>query len=177
MSSGTEPAGPPRTLVLALGHPDRGDDGAGPGVARRLRERLRERPGGTGSPAAGRVEIRELPGEATEILAAWEGFERVVVIDAVRSGAGAEAAPGTVHRLEPADLPADWETSPSSHGLGLGQALALARTLGRLPPALTIYGIEAGTFEPGAGLTPSVERAAERVANELAARVERPVIA
>ncbi len=164
----------PRTLVLALGHPDRGDDGAGPAVARRLRARLRERQVIGGS-ASGRVEIRELPGEATEILAAWEGFERVIVIDAVRSGA--RAVPGAVHRLATGDVPADWKTSPSSHGLGLGQALALARTLDRLPPALTIYGIESGSFEPGTGLTPSVERAVERVADELAARVVgRPVM-
>jgi len=172
--------------VLALGNPDRGDDGAGPAVAARLLELLGDR---IGSDRPDAIDLRQIPGEATEILAAWEGAESVIVIDAVRTDVrdgheGQGAGIGTIHRLTAADLlplppspgeaPADPPPggskafrSPSSHGFGLAEALALGKTLGRLPPTLVIYGIEAGSFSPGAPLHPEVERAAEELARRL----------
>jgi hydrogenase maturation protease len=157
MRAGGATSGSPGARVLALGNPERGDDGAGPAVARRLRERL-----GDGT-ALRRIDLRRVGGEVTEILAAWEGAERVIAIDAVRTG----APPGTIHRFEDTDLPGDLKSSPSSHGLGLAHAVALGRTLGRLPASLAIYGIEACSFEPGAPLHPEVERAVEHLTREL----------
>jgi hydrogenase maturation protease len=55
--------------------------------------------------------------------------------------------------------------SHSTHGLGVGEAIELARTLNRMPNSLTVYGIEGGSFRTGVGLSPEVERAAETVFN------------
>jgi hydrogenase maturation protease len=43
-----------------------------------------------------------------------------------------------------------------SHGLGVADAVELARALGRLPGRLTLVGVEARTFQSGAPLTARV---------------------
>jgi len=140
-------------LILGIGNALRRDDGAGPAVAARLAGRVPEG-----------VEVRVLPGEATGLMDAWAGHDHVIVLDAVASG----ARPGTLHRFAAADgpLPAAF-SSLSSHGLGLAEAIELARALGRLPRRLMVYGIEGEDFRPGEGLSPSVEEAVGRVASEL----------
>jgi len=92
----------PPTLVIGVGNPDRGDDAAGLMAARRLRADAQ--PG---------VVVREASGEATALIDAWDGFARVIVIDAAHSG----AAPGTVTRFDAvaAPLPASLARE-STHG-------------------------------------------------------------
>lgn len=143
-----------RPLVVAVGHPELGDDGAGPAVARRLRELAGEA-----------MRVVEVAGDAGEILAVLEGEDRVTVIDAVTSG----APPGTLLHLDGTrPLPAGLRAPASSHGLGLAEAVALARALGRLPTELMIVGIEGKSFTPGEGLSPAVERAVAETARWLA---------
>jgi hydrogenase maturation protease len=74
-----------------------------------------------------------------------------ILIDAMRSG----SPPGTVRRLTPDDItPAEPASGPvSSHGFGLGQALALARTLGTLPSRLAVFGVELAQTRSGDGLS------------------------
>jgi hydrogenase maturation protease len=138
-----------RRVVIGVGNPDRGDDGAGREVARRLRSH--------GAPSD---EVRECTGDATALMAAWAGFEDVVLVDACR-GAG---LPGSVHLFDPeaAERNAILRHA-STHSFGVAAALSLSRVLGTLPDRLIIYGIEARDAGPGAGLTPEVERAVERV--------------
>lgn len=146
-------------IVLGAGNPLRRDDGAGPAVCRYLAERL-----------AGRLpDHAEVSGGAVEILSALQGAERAVLVDATASG----ALPGTVHRFDAAGgpLPASF-TSGSSHGLGVAEAVELARALGQLPPYLVIYGIEGEDFGFGEGLTPAVAAAVERVAVEVVRELE-----
>lgn len=161
------PVGEPAPLVIGVGNPDGGDDAAGRAVARRLRELLAGGVDGAGAarPAGGgALDVAEADGEATRLLALMEGRERVILVDAARSG----AAPGTVHRFDAAagPLPASLATA-SSHGLGPAQAVELARALGRLPTELTVVAVEGERFdEPG--LSPPVAAAVERLAAELA---------
>lgn len=145
----------PDLLILALGNADRGDDGAGPAVARRLAGRV-----GPG------VEVRCLSGAADELLDAWEGRGDVLVIDA----SAAAGAAGSVRRFDATrgPLPARMR-SLSSHGFGLAEAVELGRALGRLPARLGVVAIEGSAFGPGEGLTPEVEEAVERVADEIVA--------
>jgi len=144
-------------LVIGLGNDHRSDDRSGLEVARALRPRLE-----------GKARVEECATEGIALLDLWRDAERVLVIDAVRSG----AAPGTVHRLEPGDgaFPG-FRTGTSTHGLSLAEAVALAQGLGCLPRHLVVYGIEAENLEVGAGLTPSVargiEEATERIVAEL----------
>ena len=104
----------------------------------------------------------EREGEPTSLIESWEGTRVVWLVDAVSSG----AAPGTVHRLDASDeeLPAALFRA-STHHFGLGEAVELARAVGRLPARTIVYGIEGKTFETGAKLSPEVEAAAARVAD------------
>jgi hydrogenase maturation protease len=147
----------PRTLVLAIGNRARGDDGAGPATARALRGAL-----------ADGVELVEISGEAGDVLARLENAARVYVIDACASG----AAPGTLHRFDVADAPLPHETFVlSSHGLGLNDAIELARALGVLPPICIVYAIEGAAFETGAPLSAAVAAAAEFAAAQILAEL------
>ncbi len=142
-------------LIIGIGNRFRRDDGVGPRVAERLRRR--------GLPAV------EHSGEGAGLIEAWSAARRVVVVDAVASGAAA----GTLYRLDAAsaELPRNFFRY-SSHLFGLAEAIATARALGRLPPELIVHGIEGGDFGFGDDLTPEVAAAAEivteRIAGELA---------
>lgn len=158
-------------LVIGVGNRFRGDDGAGPAAVAELR-RL--------APAG--LETITVEGHAAELLEAWVGADDVVAIDAARSrpapadpastgpALSGPAPPGTVHRFDAvsAPLPAGLE-SGSTHGLGLPEAVELARALGKLPRRLTVYAIEGRDFTPGAALSEGVRRAVREVAAELAA--------
>jgi hydrogenase maturation protease len=144
-------------VVIGVGNPLRGDDGAGPAVAARLRGRV---PPG--------VELRVLAGDSAELIEAWAGRRLALIADAVRSG----AAPGTVHRIEAADgeLPG-LQPGSSTHGLGLAEALALARVLGRMPGAVVVFGIEGECFEQGREPGPAVLRGVEQAARRILAEI------
>jgi hydrogenase maturation protease len=137
-------------LLIGLGNDLRGDDAAGLLVAREARER--EHRG---------IEILESGGEPVDLLDAWEAAEAVVVADAVTAG----AEPGAVQRLDAGagPLPAPF-AAPSTHFLGLAEAVELGRALGRLPPKLTVFGIEGADFAAGAEPTPAVLAAVAAVA-------------
>ncbi len=142
-------------LVIGVGREGLGDDAAGLEVARLLRAR--------GAPG---LLAREADGQAAELLDSWRGFERVVLIDAARSG----RRPGSVMRYDAArePLPATLERG-STHGLGVAEAVELARALGQAPRELRVIAIEGRVFGPGAALSPEVRDAAARVADELRA--------
>lgn len=147
-----------RVLVIGVGNPFRGDDAAGLRVAARLRERLPPQ-----------VTVMEETGEVVSLASCWEGLERLVIVDAARSG----AAPGTVHRFDARrPLPAHFG-SLSSHGLGVASAIEMARALGTLPREVVVYAIEGARFGLGEDLSPGVTAAVsllvDRVLGELAA--------
>lgn len=147
----------PRRIVIGIGNPDRGDDAAGREVARLLRGTL---PDG--------VEVVEHNGEATALLARLDGIAAAFLVDACASGAPA----GTVRRFDvvAAPLPLD-AFGLSTHGLGLSEAIELARTLGRLPSRCIVYAIEGECFEIGAALSPPVGAAAADLARRVAAEI------
>jgi hydrogenase maturation protease len=60
----------------------------------------------------------------------------------------------------------------SSHGLGVEQAVELARALGRLPRQLVVVGVEAAHFGTGPELTPAVAAAIEPAARLVVAMVK-----
>jgi hydrogenase maturation protease len=83
----------------------------------------------------------------------------LIVVDACR-GAG---MPGSVHRFVWPDSRLAEAGGVSSHGLGLVAALQLAETLGRLPPQVVVFTIEAESAARGAVLHPLVEAAIPEV--------------
>ncbi len=141
------------TLVLGIGNPDRGDDGAGRAVARRLDGRL---------PAD--VELVAHGGDAAGLLDVLGRAAAAFVADACITGAQV----GTVSRFDVSVTPLpSARFTTSTHGLGLAEALELARTLRRLPPRCVVFAIEGRCFDPGAGLSPAVAGAVEAVARRI----------
>jgi len=144
-------------LVVGVGNPSRGDDGAGIAVAQALKKK--SLPG---------VDVREATGEALALIALWEGYEDVVLVDAAHSG----AAPGTIHIFPTvADVPARHGTGTSTHGFGVAEALALAKELGRLPRRCAVVAIEGADYDLGAQLSPAVRAAVDSVVARVAERL------
>lgn len=102
-----------------------------------------------------------------DLLDALDGADAAVLVDAARTG----AAPGAIQRLVPGDLAR--LRSPSSHGFGVAQALALAVALGRAPARVELVAIEAEQMDRDT-LSPAVAAsigaaadAALRIAREM----------
>jgi len=134
-----------RTLVLCLGSRIRRDDGVGYRVAEALLE----------NPPAG-AEIRMSAVSGLHVIDEMEGFERVVVVDAVATG---RRAPGTVSVFPLSAAGAAPE--PSRHGSRLPSALEAAGARGApVPSRVDLVAIEvAGKAASEQGLTPAVAAA------------------
>jgi hydrogenase maturation protease len=79
--------------------------------------------------------------------------DEVVVVDAVSP----QGDPGRVHVWQVDALPAGRAGQAiGSHGLGVHDAVELARALGCLPSRLTVVGVEGTCFEVGAPLSEPV---------------------
>jgi hydrogenase maturation protease len=132
-----------RRVVIGVGNEYRRDDGFGPAVAARLAAR---------KPSD--VDVMASDGEPTRLIDLWTGADLAVVVDAVR-------ADHAGHRYElvltGADLP--WDRAASSHGIGLGSTVELARALDRLPRRLVVLAVSGREFGFGTGLTPEVAAA------------------
>lgn len=98
-----------RAVIVGIGQLAAGDDAIGLRVARVL--------------AARGFDARACA-DASAVLALLAAGRRVVVVDAVIGG----GPPGTVLRLDPGDL-AGGPAPLSSHGVGVAEALEIARTL------------------------------------------------
>jgi hydrogenase maturation protease len=135
-----------RPLLIGVGTPYAGDDAVGRWVAGEL----------SGQDAFG---VAQSTGIALDLLAFFEGREKVLIIDACRSGAPI----GTLHRfVVPSDpIPASMNQA-SSHGMGVAEAVRLAETLDLLPKSLTLWAIEGESFSLGADMHPEVRRTAEK---------------
>jgi len=138
-------------LVIGCGNLDRGDDGAGVLVARRLR-------------TLG-IKAEEQSGESFSLMDSWKSFECVILVDAVCS----DHPPGEVRIWDATAYPLPKAALQcSTHAFGLYEAVEMARTLERLPDKLLIYGIEGRQFAPGAPPSAEVERAVDSVAQQIA---------
>ena len=151
-------------VVLGVGNEYRRDDGVGLAVAKLV----------AASAPVG-VTVLECEQEPTRLIDAWAGADVAVVVDAVESG----AEPGTLHRFDASvdPIPAGVFRS-STHAFGVGDAIELARALGRLPRHVVVYGVEGGEFAAGSGLSPAVEAAvaptAELLLDDLTRLAEEP---
>lgn len=141
------------TLVIGIGNLYRRDDAAGLAVAQKLK--------GVRPP---RLVIKEADGEGTALIEAWEGFDRVILVDAVASG----AAPGTLHHFDAlAQIIPTEILHCSTHTLGVAQAIELARALKRLPSRLLFYGVEGKDFSQGVGVSAEVADAVTSVVKQI----------
>lgn len=133
-------------LIIGVGNPDRGDDGAGPAVIRQL----------TGMRTS---ELRD----CSALIDTWSGEHSVVVVDAMQSG----GTPGSVMTINAATETMPTQAFRSTHSFGLAESIELAKALNRMPVSMTIYGIEAASFERGSPLSAAVAVAVDNVAKAI----------
>jgi hydrogenase maturation protease len=141
--------------------------------------RLRERP-----PPG--VVLAVSDGEPTGMIDLWDGAELAVVVDAVSTGADhgghryelcvddlAALAPDA-GAPERADAGPGWAPGPaagtpnpgeavSSHAVGMGETVALARALARMPRRLVVLAVDGTDFGYGTRLSPPVAATVEPV--------------
>jgi hydrogenase maturation protease len=120
-----------KTLVIGLGNPLVTDDSVGLRVAEQLRGELAEQSD---------VTVDEDYWGGLRLMERMIGFDRVIVVDAICTG----AAPGTIHRLKTSDIPT--QRSASAHDVNLPMALAFGRQAEVALPCdeqIVLIGIEA----------------------------------
>lgn len=141
------------TLVVGVGSPH-GDDRVGWEVVAALDAGLQLEP----LPGAVRTHLSDRPGAG--LVALLRGVQRVILVDAAR--VQGEPA-GALLWMRPEQVHAS--AAASSHGFGVGQALALAQVLGELPREIQVLAIAGERFagdqlsEPVRAAVPSAVRA------------------
>ncbi len=138
-----------RILIIGIGNEWRSDDGIGLDIARN-------------------IENQSLPGvhvvyenrDGISLDEVWRGWKRVIVADAMCSGAQA----GTILRIDANQTHLKPGAFPQSvHSFGLAEAVELSRVLGEMPSCLVVYGIEGKQFGHGDRISPEVRDAGEVV--------------
>lgn len=155
----TETTAGSHCVVIGLGNPQRGDDGLGREVIRRLQVLLTDK-----NLPAGAVELLEHNGEAADLLELFESTNAAMLVDACVSGQAA----GHIRRFDVSAAPlpnSDWQMS--THGLGLAEAIELARALGQLPVHCLVYTVEAANVTTGTKLSPVVAAAIDSVCEQV----------
>ena len=132
-----------RVTVIAIGNEYRRDDGVGRAVLSRLAEVI---PPGT--------RLAYVDGEPSRLIDAWDQSRLAILLDAAVCE---PAQPGRIHRVTVINT--ETAGSTSSHGLGVPEAVELARVLHRLPERLVLLTVEAADTGYGLGLSPPVEAA------------------
>lgn len=140
-------------LVIGIGNPFRGDDGAGWAVIDALQGKVQ----------AG-VQLSKQRGDIAELMDVFASHRAIYLVDACR----ANASPGSWQRIDAHRQPLLVEnTQTSTHGLSISQAIALAKNIDQLPPKLIIYAIAGVQYEMRETLSPPVAQAIHLVAQEL----------
>ncbi len=141
-------------LIIGYGNRHRGDDAAGVLAAEQLQ--------GLGIP----TRIRS--GDPLALIELWRGADDVILIDAVMTGAPA----GTIHNWDVNQILEAKESTTSTHGLGLAQAVKLARNLGTLPLKMRVYGIDGRKFYVGDGMSDEVKCAVQQLVSRIDAEIK-----
>jgi hydrogenase maturation protease len=135
----------PRTLLLYLGNPIAGDDAVGLRIGSQLASELSGLPNLT---------VREFSGSPLDLVTGVEGCDRLVLIDAVATGAPV----GSVRLFDETELTSH-PGQAYPHGLNLPEAVTLGRRLGTpLPARIHLIGIEVRPVQRfREGLSPELE--------------------
>ncbi|MDZ7661879.1 hydrogenase maturation protease [Thiohalophilus sp.] len=96
------------------------------------------------------------------LIETLQGYERVVLIDAVQAG----KPRGTVIRLDAGQV-GEQAAGLSSHNFGVAEAVALARAMGQLPEELVLVGLDAGDKPEVAFEASEADKLIEWVVDEL----------
>jgi hydrogenase maturation protease len=146
-------------LILALGNPILTDDRVGLEVGQRLHARL----------APGAADLEEASVGGHELLHILEGYDRVVIVDAVEAG---HLQPGEVRELPLESLERNYAPI-TPHNAGLLDCLKVGRALGmHMPEDLVVFAIgveEARTLSEQ--MTPKVAAAVPAIVEHVFERL------
>lgn len=135
-------------LVLGLGNPLLGDDGAGLLLLSELQRETAE--------WGGRVEFLDGGTQGLMLLDRVAGRPALLILDAVSLG----AAPGTVHVLRDTEaLGLDSHHSRTVHEGNAAELLGAALLLGECPARIFVVGIEPARIRSGIGVSEPVRAA------------------
>jgi len=143
-----------KTLIVGIGSTIRGDDGIGVHAVRRLKScRLPDH-----------VHTLEVGTGGLALLDFVEGYDRLIIIDAIVTGALA----GTVHELRGEEVARTVHLA-AGHEADLPTTLALGGELNRsMPDDVVVVAVEAGNLTTFSEcLTPEVEAAIPKVLSKL----------
>ncbi len=144
----------PRVLLIGLGNVLMQDEGVGVRAVERLESRYHLPP---------EVEAVDGGTSGTELLAPMRGVERLIVADAVNTG----APPGTLVRLADEEVPAFFQTKLSNHQLGLSDLLAVLTVTHQAPRHIAIIGMVPHQLENKLGLCEETEARLEEMVTML----------
>ncbi len=148
-----------RPLIICIGNDLRRDDGIGCEIARHL----------AGFSSTG-WDVREAKDDSLALMEAWKGRDAVIIVDAMQ----ATGTPGGILRLDPTSGPLNLLMNDmSSHGLGLGHSLELARSLAKLPEHCIVFVVEGANFTLGTGLSREVEKAIPLAVEQITQEAEK----
>jgi hydrogenase maturation protease len=169
-----------KTLIIGLGNPILGDDGVGWVVAREVEARLPSPPSllptpkergqvGEGRRGEGEIQVDCLAIGGISLMEHMIGYERVILIDALKTGKYPQGAVAILQLDELAGLRHNHSTS--AHDAALDTALAMGRKAGADLPDdvnVTVVAIESQqVYDFAQDLTPeiaaAVPQAVERV--------------
>ena len=146
-----------KALVVCIGNDLVGDDGAGQAVFKRL----------IGADFPPQVRLLHLGLGGINLVEKLEGEELLIVVDAVQLG----TTPGRVHVLAWDELPISECRPVSGHGIGVREAIEVARKLypSICPNQIYLVGIEGQLFDQlGARLSSQVEEGVEEAVSVVA---------
>jgi len=141
--------------VIGCGNPNRTDDGVGPEVIARLRQRVL--PDG--------VALYDAGTDGMAVLYRARGLSKLILVDARQP----ENTPGAIFEVPGELLEAPHKASLNLHDFRWDNALHAARRIygEEFPGEVVVFLIEAQSLELGLGLTPAVSEAADIAARRI----------
>jgi hydrogenase maturation protease len=138
-------------VVIGIGNRFRRDDGSALQVLNALAGRLPES-----------TVVIESDGEPARLIDSWADAPVAVVVETVRQN----RAPGSIAGIAwEAHVASSTGIEHGSHSLGILEAIALGRAVGRMPLKLRLIGIEPEDLGWGEGLTAAVAHSIDAAAD------------
>lgn len=138
------------TVVIGLGNPLMGDDGAGLAALGRLADEWH----------LAEVELVDGATWGLSLLPVIEDASRLILLDAITAG----RAPGDIIELTRDRLPIYLSRKLSPHQVDIRDALAVAELRGKLPADVVAIGVEPARVALGTELSPQVANAIDALA-------------
>jgi len=138
-----------KTVVMGTGNVLMGDDGIGVhGIRALAKEKLPPH-----------VELIDGGTSALDTIQLLEDINRLIIIDAVKGG----GEPGTIYKMNPADIREKKGRNVSLHQLSLLESLNMAKMIGNAPKEVIIIGVEPKEIALGFDLSVELKNKLPRI--------------